>query len=142
MESKEINKSESTLTQGTMSRTTFPSFRIFLLSFSFPRDLLHEVFRCTFCAYLFFVFVVWISLLSNFFFSLVCFDFSLMLTIFCFWKYTYLNFGTIRTKKTENSFTEMTAKKLYKHQLYTSEIYICVDKKLLFERSELISIFD
>jgi hypothetical protein len=38
MESKEINESESTLTQGTMSRTPFPSSRIFLLSFSFPGD--------------------------------------------------------------------------------------------------------
>ena len=85
MESKEINKSKSTLTQGTMSKTVFPSFRIFLLSFSFPRDLLHEVFRCTSCAYLFFVFVVWISFLSNFFSSLLCFDFSLMLTSFCCW---------------------------------------------------------
>ena len=96
MESKEINKSESTLTQGTTSKTAFPSNRIFLLSFSLPRDLLHEVFRCTFCTY--FLLFFWISLLSNVS-SLVCFDFSLMLISFCFWKYTYLHYELFRQRK-------------------------------------------
>ena len=71
MESKEINKAKSTLTQGTMSRTVFPSFRIFLLSLSFPGDCrirfsdAPSVYICFFV----FVLVAWISLLSNFFFA-------------------------------------------------------------------------
>lgn len=69
MESKEINESKSTLTQGTMSRTVFPSSRIFLLSFSFPRDCRMRFSDAPSVCIVFFVFVVWISLLSNFFFA-------------------------------------------------------------------------
>ena len=87
--SKEINKSESTLTQGTMSRTAFPSSRSFLLSFIFPGD-----FRIRFSdapsMYICFLFSLFGFLYFPIFSSLVCFDFSLMLTSFCFWKYTYL----------------------------------------------------
>jgi len=39
------------LTQGTTSRIAFTSMRIFLCSFSLPRDILHDVFRSTFCTY-------------------------------------------------------------------------------------------
>ena len=139
MESKEINKSKSTLTQGTMSRTVFPSFRIFLLSFSFPRDLLHEVFRCTFCAYLFFVFLVWISLLSNFFF----------VGVFWFLPYAYQFLlleihipacWTGQKKKTENPFAEITAKKIvWTSIIYFWNLYMCW-KNMLFKRSWLILI--
>jgi hypothetical protein len=38
-------------------------------------------------------------------------------------------------KENRKSFAEITAEKLCKHQLYTSGIYICVGKDLLFERS-------
>jgi hypothetical protein len=88
--SKEINESELTMTQGTMSRTAFPSFRIFLLSFSFQRDCrmrfsdAPSVHIC-FCFWLFgFLYFLIFS-------SLVCFDLSLMLVSFRFWKYTYLH---------------------------------------------------
>ena len=138
MESKEINKSESTLTQGTTSKTAFPSNKIFLL-FSLPRDLWHEVFRCTFCTYLFFVFVVWISLLSNFFFA----------GVFWFLPYAYQFVSlkihipvrwAIQTKTIENSFAEITAKKIvWTSMVYFWNLYLCW-KNLLFERRWPISI--
>ena len=99
MESKEINKSKSTLTQDTMSRTFFPSSRIFLLSFKFPRGLSHEVLRCTFCVYLFFVL-----------FGFLCFPFflrrcvwisPLCLPVF-FWKYMPMHWA-IQTKTMRKS---------------------------------------
>ena len=71
MESKEINKSESTLTKDTMSRTTFPSSRIFLLSFSFPGDCRMRFSDAPSVNFCFFWLFVWISLLSNSFFTVV-----------------------------------------------------------------------
>ena len=118
MESKEINKSESTLTQGTMSKTAFPSNKIFLLSFSFPRDLLHEVFRCTFCAYLFFCF----SCLDFFAFK------SFFTGVFWFLPYAYQFLlleihipvhWTIQKKTIRNSFAEITSEKF----VQTSVVY-------------------
>jgi hypothetical protein len=81
MESKEINKSESTLTQGTMSRTAFTSNRISLLSFSLPRDFLHDVFRCTFCTFYFF-FCLDFFAFQFFFAGMFCFH--LFLSVFLF----------------------------------------------------------
>ena len=121
-----MNESESTLTQGTTSRNAFPSNTIFLLSFQSPKGFCGMRFSNAPSVHiLFFVFLVWF-LCFPIFSSLVCFDFFLMLTSFFFWKYTYLHYWAIQIKKIENSFTEMTAEKLYKHQLYSYEIYICV----------------
>ena len=68
MESKEISESKSTLTQDTMSRTVFPSSKIFLLSFNFQ-----GIVAWGFQMHLLWIFVswffVWICLLSNFFFT-------------------------------------------------------------------------
>ena len=139
MESKEINKSESTLTQGTMSRIVFPSFRIFLLSFSISQDCCMR-FSDAPSVYICFLFLLFGFLCFPIFSSLVCFDFSLMLTSFCFWKYTYLHHWAIQTKMIENFFLEITFESLYKHQWYIAEIDIYVGKILLFERSSLISI--
>ena len=81
------------------------------------------------------LFFVWISLLSNFS-SLVCFDFSLMLTSFCFWEYTYLRTEPFRQRPWENLFPEITSEKLYEHQWYISKKWKWC-WKILFERSLL-----
>jgi hypothetical protein len=59
-----------------------------------------------------FLFLLFGFLCFPIFSSLVCFDFSLMLTSFCFWKYTYLHVELVRKRKLENSFAEITAKKI------------------------------
>ena len=120
MESKEINESGSTLTQGTMSRTIFPSSRIFLLSFSFPRDCRMR-FSDAPSVYICFLFLLFGFLCLQIFSSLVCFDFSLMLTSFCFWEYTYLCTELFRQRPLENFFTEITSERLYEHQRNISE---------------------
>jgi hypothetical protein len=85
--SKEINQSESTLTQGTMSRTPFPSSRIFLLSFSFPGDCrmrfsdAPSVYTCFFVLFGFLCFP---------FFLRRCVWISPLCLPVCFWKYICL----------------------------------------------------
>jgi hypothetical protein len=68
----------------------------------------------------FFVFVVWISLLSKFFLHRCVLDFSLMLASFCFWKYTYLCTEPFRQRPWENLFAEITSEKVVR----TSVIYL------------------
>jgi hypothetical protein len=106
MESKEINKSESTLTQGTTSKTAFPSNRIFLLSFSLPRDLLHEVFRCTFCTYFF---CLDFFAFKSFFAGVFCF--LLCLSVFLL-KHTCLHHELFRQREQKNFSSEMTTERL------------------------------
>ena len=76
-----------------------------------------------------FLFLLFGFLCFPIFSSLVCFDFSLMLTSFCFWKYTYLHYWAIQIKKIENSFAKITAKKIvWTSMVYFWNLYLCWKK--------------
>ena len=136
MESKEINESKSTLTQDTMSRTAFPSFRIFLLSFSFPGDC---CMRFSDAPSMYVCFFVWIYLLSIFS-SLVCFGFLPYACQFLLLEIHLPVHWAIQTKTIEkflrwNNFWKLVQTSV----IYFWNWYLCW-KILLFERSLLISI--